>query len=287
MNSSKVTVRPNQVYETRGTNPLSFDLYSPEHANGSAVIFVNSGGFESGKLVQYKSESPASWRFLQASELTIEGSDPIPLLAQFSFAGLLNEGFTVFDVKHSNAPHTADEMLDDVRAAVVYIHEHATEFAIESDRIGIFGASSGGFLAIAAGLTARSSDSSENLIRTIATYYPAGFDFLADIEAFPQIKDGLPAVCIDDALLEAISIKNLYQSGGPPTLVIYGDQDFPFIVTPCRSICSEFPKAGIETKCVVIEGTAHEFMREDGYHPEDGDRAQAELLKWFRRQLAE
>ena len=286
MNTSKVTVSPDQVYGTRGTNPLSFDLYSPEQANGAAVIFVNSGGFESGKLVQYTSESPASWRFLQASELTIEGSDPIPLLEQFSFEGLLDTGFTVFDVKHGNAPQTLETMLEDVRDATTYIHERADEFAIDSDRIGIFGASSGGYLAIAAGITARSSEGSRNLIRTIATYYPTGFDFQADVAAFPQIRDAIPALAVDDATLDAASLKNLYQAGGPPTLVIYGDQDFPFIVTPCRSICSEFPKAGIETKCVIIEGVAHEFVRDDGYHVEDGRRAQSEMLQWLQQQLA-
>ena len=285
MNSSKVAVRPELVYGTRCDNHLLMDQYAPEQPNGSAIIFVNSGGFESGKLVQYTSVSPSSWRFLEANELTIEGSDPIPLLEQFSFAGLLGAGFTVFDVRHSNAPHTVDEMLDDVRAAVAYIHEHAAQFAIEPDRIGIFGASSGGFLAIAGGLTARSSDNSENLIRAIATYYPAGFDFRSDLEAFPQLKEGLPALSLDDAMLDAISIKSHIRTGAPSTLVIYGDHDFPFIINPCRSICSEFPKAGIETKCIVIEGAAHEFVREDGYHPEDGDHALVELLQWFEQQL--
>ncbi|MCK5248110.1 alpha/beta hydrolase, partial [Candidatus Bipolaricaulota bacterium] len=249
----------------------------------AAVLFVNSGGFESGKLIQFAEASPTSYQFLRANELTISGSDPIPLLAQFSFEKLLDAGFTVFDVKHSNA-HTVDAMLDDIRSAIVHIHEHSGPYHLDPNRIGIFGASSGGYLALASGLTTRKSG--QRLISAIATYYPAGFDFPADVEAFPQIKDGLPALAVEDDVLNAVSIKNLYQAGGPPTLVIYGDQDFPFIINPCRSICSEFPKAGIDTKCVVIEGAAHEFMREDGYHPEDGHRAQAELVRWFEQQLA-
>ena len=284
MDDSNVMVQPNLVYGERGGIPLMFGQYSPKQPCGAAVIFVNSGGFESGKLVQYTAINPTSWRFLQANELTVEGSDPIPLLEQFSFADLLGAGFTVFDVRHSNAPHTVDAMLEDVRAAVAYISGHAAEFSIDPDRIGIFGASSGGYLAIAAGLTAKQSE--QRLISAIAAYYPAGFDFLADIEAFPQIKEGLPALAVDDDDLQAVSIKNLYRAGGPPTLIIYGDRDFPFIVNPCSSICSEFPKAGIETKCVVIEGAAHEFVREDGYHPEDGHRAQTLLVEWCISQLA-
>jgi acetyl esterase/lipase len=282
MNNSTVTVHPNLVYGQRADKQLTLDHYQPAHPTGASVLFVNSGGFESGKLIQYEEVDPGVYRFLETDELTIAGSDPIPMLAQFSFQRLLKAGFTVFDVRHSNAPATFDLMLDDIRSAISHIHENAGEFGIDSDRIGIFGASSGGFLAIASGLTAMAHQ--RRLIRAIVTYYPAGFDFSADVEAFPQILEGLPALDVSDAIMQANSIKNLYQSGGPPTLVIYGDQDFPFILNPCRSICTEFPKAGIDTKCVVIKGAAHEFMREDGYRLEDGERAQEELVQWFQQQ---
>ncbi|MBU1049170.1 alpha/beta hydrolase [Candidatus Bipolaricaulota bacterium] len=284
MTTPMIAVHPNRSYGERDGLPLTFDRYSPENATGSSIIFVNSGGFQSGKLIQYERYSPETYRFLCANELTVEGSAPIPLLAQFSFENLLSAGFTVFDVKHSNAPHTFDKMLADVRKAIEWIHAHAGEFALDPVRIGIFGASSGGYLAIAAGLTAVNQDGC--LVRAIAAYYPAGFDFPADVAAFPQIREGLPALAVDDSVLDSNSIKRLHLLGGPPTLVIYGDQDFPFILNPCRSICSEFPRVGIETKCVVIEGAAHEFMREDGYRPQDGDLAQEEMLDWFQQQLA-
>ncbi|MCK4570790.1 alpha/beta hydrolase [Candidatus Bipolaricaulota bacterium] len=284
MKKFAVTVHPDRIYGERDGNRLTFDHYEPQQPNGAAILFVNSGGFESGKLIQYAKVSPTSCRFLESDELTVAGSDPIPMLAQFSFAGLLTAGFTVFDVRHSNTPYTVDDMLDDVCSAVVHIHELSDTYHLNPTRIGVFGASSGGHLALAAGLTAKQSG--QRFITAIATYYPAGFDFPADIEVFPQLKDGLPALAVEDGILNAVSIKNLYAAGGPPTLVIYGDLDFPFIVNSCLSICSEFPKVGIETKCIIVEGAAHEFMREDGYHPEDGRRAQAELLQWFQQQLS-
>ena len=284
MTKLAITVHPNLDYGERDGTCLTFDHYQPANANGAAILFVNSGGFESGKLVQYVQMAPSSYRFLGSAELTVGDSAPIPMLAQFSFSGLLAAGFTIFDVRHSNAPHTVDELLGDIQMAIKSIEGRASEFGIDADRIGIFGASSGGYLALAAGLSTRRS--AHCLIAAMATYYPAGFDFPADVAAFPQLRDGLPALAVDDDVLQAISIKNLYQSGGPPTLIIYGDRDFPFILNPCHSICSEFPKAGIETKCIVIEGAAHEFMREDGYHTEDGDRAQAELVQWFVQHMA-
>jgi len=285
MNKQPVAVHPNLVYGNREGSELTLDLYMPAAPNGASILFVNSGGFVSGKLTQYEENAPHSYRFLQPNELTVEHGDPIPLLAQFSFARLLDAGFAVFDIRHSNAPHTVDAMLDDIRAAIMHIHNTCQANSLDPDRLGIFGASSGGHLALAAGLTAN-TDSGQRAIGAMVTFYPAGFDFLADIEAFPQIREGLPALAVSDDVLHAISIKSLYPSGGAPTLVVYGDRDFPFILNPCHSICSEFPKAGIETNCIVIEGAAHEFMREDGYHPDDGDRAQAALVQWFQRHLA-
>jgi len=283
MEMQDVVVQPDIVYGEREGQKLTFDRYAPPQPNGGVVLFVNSGGFESGKLTQYKEISPTSWRFLGPRELTIGDSEPIPMLAQFSFGALLDEGFTVFDVRHSNAPQTFDKMLEDVRQAIGCIRDRAEEYGLDPRRIGIFGVSSGGYLAVAGGLTAMHE--TEQIVRAIATYYPAGFDFPADVEAFPQIRESLPAMNVDDDVLESLSIKNLYQAGGPPTLVIYGDQDMPFILGPCRSILSEFPKVGIEVKGLVIEGAGHEFNREDGYRPEDGDRAQAEMLDWFRAKL--
>ena len=285
MSNPTVAIQPNLVYGKRDATDLTFDRYMPANPNGASILFVNSGGFVSGKLIQYAEDMPSSYRFLQSDELTVEQGDPIPLLAQFSFARLLDAGFAVFDIRHSNAPHTVDSMLDDVRAAITHIHGTCLADSLDPNRMGIFGASSGGHLSLAAGLSTQAG-SGQRVIAAMATFYPAGFDFLADISAFPQIREGLPALSVSDDVLEKISIKNLYQSGGAPTLVIYGDNDFPFILNPCRSICSEFPKAGIETKCIMIEGAAHEFMREDGYHADDGNRAQTALVAWFQRQLA-
>jgi len=283
MTKLAITVHTNLDYGERDGTRLTFDHYQPASPNGAAILVVNSGGFESGKLIQYVQTAPSEHQFLGPDELTVEDSGPIPMLAQFSFAGLLAAGFAVFDVRHSNAPHTVDDMLGDIQMAIESIEGRDDEFSIDATRIGIFGASSGGYLALASGLSTRRSG--QCLVAAMATYYPAGFDFPADVAAFPQIKDGLPALTVDDAVLHAVSIKSFYQSGGPPTLVIYGDQDFPFIVNSCRSICSEFPKAGIETKCVVIEGVAHEFMRGDAYHTADGARAQQALVEWFQRHL--
>ena len=53
MSKPIVTVHPNRVYGIRDEKQLTFDHYEPSLPTGAAVLFVNSGGFEAGKLVQY------------------------------------------------------------------------------------------------------------------------------------------------------------------------------------------------------------------------------------------
>ena len=104
MDRIPISVTPDIPYGSRHGVQLSFDVYAPPDANGAAVLFINSGGFISGQLVQYAKTGPSEYRFLEPTELATQGaSPPIPLLAQFSFRGLLNAGFRVF------APHAAPQ----------------------------------------------------------------------------------------------------------------------------------------------------------------------------------
>jgi len=168
---SEAVVVPDTVYGSRNGIDLSFDTYQPKRTNGAAVLFINSGGFVSGQLVQYGAAGPSKWRVLEPHELSVRDErPPIPPLAQFSFTPLLAEGFTVFDVRHSNHPPSMlDHMVEDVHDAARFILEHAADYDIAPDRIGLWGASAGGYLALQLGLTLEGSPFS-----AVGTYYPAG-----------------------------------------------------------------------------------------------------------------
>ena len=280
--ASQTLVVPNVIYGHRHEIPLSFDVYQPRQANGAAVLFINSGGFVSGQLVQYTTTGQSEWRLLESHELTVQGAEsPIPLLAQFSFAGLLARGFSVFDVRHSNhPPSTLDRMVEDVHNAARFILEHVAEYGIDASRIGLWGASAGGYLALQLGLAFDGA-----AFAAISTYYPAGHDFVDALGRFPEIAAALPALSIESEVLDALSLKHHVRQDAPPILIVYGTDDMPFITETCETLCAEFQESENAVNCLAIPGTGHEFSGEDGYHEEHGSRAHAEMISWFEKHL--
>ncbi len=290
-----IRITPDVVYGHKAGLALTFDVYRPAVAGGPAVIFVNSGGFVSGQLRQYETTSRDEYRFLSPAELHLEGqSETIPLLAQFSFAPLLDAGFTVFDVRHGGSPwFKLPEMVADVRDAVRFIHDNAAEFGVDPNRMGLWGASAGGYLALKTALTgeegaaeAVEAPDRASWVRAVAAYYPAGFDLASDAERFPELIANLPALQIEISVLDSLSLRHHISSDDPPCLIIHGTEDFPFITEPSESVCVALARVGVECRRIAIPGTGHEFRGSDGYQPETGERASREVVAWFEEKLA-
>jgi len=290
-----IEVTPDVVYGHKAGMALTFDVFRPPEANGAGVLFVNSGGFVSGKFRQYESAGGNRVRFTPADSLHLEGeTEPIPLLGQVSFAPLLEHGFTVFDVRHGSSPcMKLPEIVTDVRNAVDFIQHHAGEFGIAADRIGLWGGSAGGYLALEAGLgrdvtaaPASAAGASPRRVRAVATFYPAGFDFASDAERFPQLIAGLPALQVGSAVLDSLSLRHLISPDDPPCLIVYGTEDFPFITEPSESLDAALSRAGVPCRRVAIPGVGHEFRNAQGYQAEAGERAAQEVLTWFQEKLA-
>ena len=253
---------------------LTFDVYRPAVPNGAAVIFVNSGGFVSGQIRQCEAVGWGEYRFVPPAELHLEGqTERIPLLAQFSFAPLLEAGFTLFDVRHAWGPgFPLPEIVADIRDAVRFIHANAVELRVDPDRIGLWGASAGGYLALHAafaneepaagveGLTAGTGRA-----RSVAVYYPAGYDLAGDTERFPELIAELPALQVDAAVLDSLSLRHT--------------------LSPSESVCVGLTRLGVECRRIAIPGTGHEFRGPDGYRPEAGEQASQAVVAWFRETL--
>ncbi len=92
---------------------------------------------------------------------------------------------------------------------------------------------------------------------------------------------------VPDAVLDELSIKKYLGPANPPVLIIYGDQDMPFIVGACKSIAAGLKKstAGVET--MVLPGVGHEFKGKDGSYKDarPGQAAMDKLVEWFKAKL--
>jgi len=273
-NENDVEIYPDVVYHQKDGISLTMDVYVPENQNNKGVIFINSGGFQSQNDALSKTDD-SNYAFIPKIDLTPEFAQ------QFSFEALLNSGFTVFDVRHSSTPeYMLDEIITDLNLAVSYIKKHAKNYHVSKDKIGICGGSAGGYLA--AFLAANPKN--ENDLKATVLYYPAGYDYLDERNI--EVRKALPSLNISEKKLDSLSLKHYLSNKMPPTLIMVGENDNPFITEPSDIITNELKKSGVICKKIIFENVGHIWMDENGkYSNETGDEAMDTLITWFNKYL--
>ena len=162
----------------------------------------------------------------------------IPMLSRYA-----EEGYAVASVSHRSARdnHPFPAFLVDVKCAVRFLRAHASDYAIDPDRIAAFGTSSGGNTVCLLGLTGddpeyrsdeypEQSDAVSAVISCFApTDLPALFDYLKNV---PDIESAMTAYFGPDksqweAVMRSCSPVFRVQQGKkyPPFLLLHGTGD--------------------------------------------------------------
>lgn len=304
--AGEVRVRPDQVYGHKYGLALTFDVYAPGTRNGAAILFINSGGYASGLMRQCERGDGPAWRFMPIDPIS-RWDLPRLILEQYSFEQLLAAGFTVFDIRHGSTPKfRIDEIFEDCSRAVRYIKFHAAEYGIDPERVGLWGGSAGGHLALLLGARlvqgrtdyrdmtgafelnkpAEPELETSSRVRAVGVYYPAGYDLAADAGEYPEIFKNLPALSVAPAVLDECSLKRYLGPANPPVLIIFGDQDMPMILGSCRNTAADLEKAKVDVKTIALPGVGHEFKAKDGYgNARPGREAMTQLVDWFKTKL--
>ena len=248
------------VYMKSGGAAFTMDVLKPAKPNKAAVVFMVSGGwFSDHSMIQ-------------------------------SFGGQIEKafgdaGFTVFSVVHGAQPrYKVTEIVEQVRTAVRFIHGHADDYGIDTNKVGVTGISSGGHLSL---MIAGSPDSPVNAVAAIAppsdlaNWGKPAFLFTEE----PTLAMFIPAVGFDtkapksdiEALVRKISPISLVTPKFPPTLIIHGDDDKVVPFQQAKTMDQALAKAGVEHKLEVIPGGGHD---DKTFTP-----GVAKALEWFKDKL--
>jgi acetyl esterase/lipase len=267
LGAAEVQIIPDVVYGHKDGMALTFDVLKPKTgANGAAVLFMVSGGWIS------------SW------------VPPEQTAARFS--GLLDKGFTVIAVRHGSSPkYVIPEIVEDVRRAVRFVRHNAARSGLDADRLGAYGGSAGGHLALMLGTASDNGNPSaseeflrsSNRVASVVAYYPP-------VDLRPLARGPNPPK--DGSVLDRFPALNFDREKGPdysplvhvtpddpPTLLIHGDKDALVPVSNSHIMHEALQKNKVESKMIVIEGAGH------GFRGPDADRAMAALVDWFERTL--
>jgi acetyl esterase/lipase len=257
---------------------LLMDVFTPRgDSNGLGVIDVMSGAWHSdrGKIHDHQRAQ--------------------------TFDILCRKGYTVFAVRPGSVTKfSVSEMLDHLNRGIRWVKNHANDYGIDPDRLGLMGASAGGHLACLAGVTADTKTESSSTpnngstrVKAVAVFFPAT-DFLeyggkatdarADDHlgtlvralAFPRGVDNLSESEITRGL-KRISPARLVTPQSPPFLLIHGDADRDVPLQQSERMLAALKQAGVSGELIVKRGGGHPWLT---IHEE----VQV-LADWFDKQL--
>ena len=262
---AKVKITPDVVYGHKFGMALTLDVFQPEdHANGAGVLFMVSGGWFS--------------RWAPAEKM--EGFT----------RPLTDKGFTVFVVRHGSSPKYAlPEIVQDVRRSVRFVRLHAKEYGVDPNRLGVYGMSAGGHLALLLGTASDQGDANSkdpvlrvnDRVQAVVAWVPPT-DLRTLVwkapESLPVYKN-FPA--LDLPIDEAAKVSPLMHvtPDDPPTLVLSGAKDKLVPIQQSKKIRAAFEAKHVPNKLLVYENSGH------GFQKEDRQKAMAEMVAWFEKYL--
>ena len=245
-----------QLYgEVHGTG-LLMDVFVPKgKGNGLAIVDVASGAYHSdrGKIRDHTRAQ----------------------IYQIFCA----RGYTLFAVRPgSRTRYTAKEMDQHIKLAIRYVKDHATEYKIDPERLGITGASAGGHLATLATVAPEEgqADAKNSLqrhntrVKATAVFFPPT-DFLdwggkpADLNRVgdllflggvkghseEEIKEGAKAISPVYMAKEATNV---------PFLFIHGDADTTVPLQQSQKMVEAIKTAGGSAELIVKKGGGHAWL---------------------------
>lgn len=279
---SGVSITPDVVYGHKAGMALTFDVLTPAQPNGAGILNMVSGGWFS------------QWR--------------APEQAQAGYQALLDEGFTVFAIRHGSAPRfDVPEAYADVTRAVRYVRLHARDLGIDPERLGVYGGSAGGQLSLMLGLAPDEGDpeATDEVLR-VSSHVAAVVAFFPPVDlrrratpsqrfparlpdqaisfagglVLPTASEQFVALDFEEELGASVSPIVHVSADDPPTLLIHGDADTLVDFNNSEIMHAALVASGVETGLVVIEGAGHGFRT-----AEDQAQASNALVGWFEEHL--
>ncbi|WP_345801352.1 alpha/beta hydrolase [Microbacterium sp. AZCO] len=224
------------VAQPEGYRPLSLDLRTTDVAGAPVVVFLHGGGFLRGSRKVFTPGIPAS----------------------DSFDRIVAAGFAVASCEYRLSGEARfPAQLDDVDAAIAWLHAHAEEYGMDASRLVIWGVSAGGTLAALTGL--RRTD----VAGVVDWFGPADLFTMAEHDTGEAPEDtrearwiGGPAVTRPDAARMASPVHQVH-ADAPPFHIAHGTADEHVPFAQSEGLAHALEAAGADVDFRAVTGAKH------------------------------
>jgi acetyl esterase/lipase len=241
-----VTESRNLVYAKVDGTELKLDVYEPAARTESrpAIVVIHGGSWRLGR----KSDFPKWDRWLAAT------------------------GYVVFDIEYRLANRTAPfpAQLTDVRKAIEWVQDHATEYKVDKTRIALIGRSAGAQLALLAAYTPISSDRniSKSPIRCVVSFYgptdmtwdyyhPAYPDVIGSQAVLRNYLAGTPDTVAQNYLAASPVVQ--ITANSPASLFLQGGSDQIVRAENMAFMVTKLQAAHVPVECLYLPWANHGF----------------------------
>lgn len=255
----------NIVYATPEGQEVRLDLDLPEEGAGPfpLVIMIHGGGWSSGSRENFTSPE------------------------------LVEDGFAVATIDYRLAPQFQfPAFIQDVKSAIRFLRSHAGEYHIQPDKIGLWGSSAGGHLAVLAALSDkdRTWDVGDNLevsssVQAVVDWFgPTTFQGLEN--ASESAKNTVRQAFGSDSLVwRQASPLFLVHRGAPPFLIMHGLQDKLVPFSQSQQLYDSLRGAEVSAKLVQVNHAGHDFRNVEGTAEPSPPKLRQQVFDFFRRTL--
>lgn len=261
-------------------HPLTLDIYQPkERPQGTlpAIVMIHGGGWRSwpdGKWTK-STDAETAKAFAKKGYWVASIEYRLSDVARFPAA--------VLDCKH----------------AIRWVRAHAAEHRIDPERVGVWGFSAGGHLALMVGSTDSKAgfdgdpEGSGVSTRVQAVASWAGLSDLASPDGPRKLEGEREELTrkfiggtfgeMPDAYRKASPVSYV-SSKSAPTLLVHGDRDEKVPYSHSEVMLERLKAAGVEASLLTVKGAGHLFFKEEGQDPSLSGMVEA-TLRFFDRHL--
>jgi acetyl esterase/lipase len=242
--SGEVNVQSDVIFAKPDGVPLSLAVYQP----------IASGKPES-KLLQHPTIVTLYGGGWQSGE---------PTQDEFFSRYMASRGYTVVAIDYRHAPqYRFPSQLEDVKAALIYIHTHAADLKVDTDRLVLMGRSAGAQLAMLAAYPPSSLP-----VRAVVNYYgpvdltlgynqPPQPDPIDTRKLLSAFLGGTPAEKPD---VYRLASPYTYAKGNlPPSLLVYGKRDHVVKAEFGRALRDRLTATGNRVVYIELPWSEHAF----------------------------